>query len=146
MFCTFQVAEWRASSIWLDFYSLSLYKTVGKFLLRTQRIIPGKTRLIFSQKENKRLKFLGVLTMIFYYRKILFLVFLFVFECLLIFLCPFSVMLEDTLVNNPTNIKRHSEGTFSNDYSKYLETRRAQDFIQWLINSKRSGYVIIYFL
>ncbi|XP_062845801.1 glucagon a [Trichomycterus rosablanca] len=35
--------------------------------------------------------------------------------------------------------KRHSEGTFSNDYSKYLETRRAQDFVQWLMNSKRSG-------
>ncbi|KAK2849946.1 hypothetical protein Q7C36_008729 [Tachysurus vachellii] len=50
-----------------------------------------------------------------------------------------SVMLEDMLYNNPTNMKRHSEGTFSNDYSKYLETRRAQDFIQWLMNSKRSG-------
>ncbi|NP_001187117.1 pro-glucagon precursor [Ictalurus punctatus] len=50
-----------------------------------------------------------------------------------------SVMLEDTLLNNPTYMKRHSEGTFSNDYSKYLETRRAQDFIQWLMNSKRSG-------
>ncbi|TUB36335.1 Dipeptidyl peptidase 4 [Bagarius yarrelli] len=35
--------------------------------------------------------------------------------------------------------RRHSEGTFSNDYSKYLETRRAQDFVQWLMNSKRSG-------
>ncbi|XP_054642066.1 glucagon b [Dunckerocampus dactyliophorus] len=35
--------------------------------------------------------------------------------------------------------KRHSEGTFSNDYSKYLETRRAQDFVQWLKNSKRNG-------
>uniref|UniRef100_A0A3Q1J850 Glucagon / GIP / secretin / VIP family domain-containing protein n=1 Tax=Anabas testudineus TaxID=64144 RepID=A0A3Q1J850_ANATE len=39
----------------------------------------------------------------------------------------------------PPNIKRHSEGTFSNDYSKYLETRRAQDFVQWLKNSKRNG-------
>ncbi|KAL6462032.1 hypothetical protein MHYP_G00301770 [Metynnis hypsauchen] len=36
-------------------------------------------------------------------------------------------------------VKRHSEGTFSNDYSKYLETQRAQDFVQWLMNSKRSG-------
>ncbi|XP_053348636.1 glucagon a [Clarias gariepinus] len=35
--------------------------------------------------------------------------------------------------------RRHSEGTFSNDYSKYLETRRAQDFVQWLMNSKRSN-------
>ncbi|XP_056303825.1 glucagon a [Danio aesculapii] len=38
-----------------------------------------------------------------------------------------------------TTMKRHSEGTFSNDYSKYLETRRAQDFVQWLMNAKRNG-------
>ncbi|XP_061735919.1 glucagon b [Nerophis ophidion] len=38
--------------------------------------------------------------------------------------------------------KRHSEGTFSNDYSKYLESRRAQDFVQWLKNSKRNGSVM----
>ncbi|CAB1327890.1 unnamed protein product [Coregonus sp. 'balchen'] len=38
-----------------------------------------------------------------------------------------------------SNVKRHSEGTFSNDYSKYQEDRRAQDFVQWLMNSKRSG-------
>ncbi|XP_056157535.1 glucagon-1-like [Lampris incognitus] len=35
--------------------------------------------------------------------------------------------------------KRHSEGTFSNDYSKYLEDRTAQDFVRWLMNNKRSG-------
>ncbi|XP_016138152.1 dipeptidyl peptidase 4-like [Sinocyclocheilus grahami] len=39
-----------------------------------------------------------------------------------------------------TTAKRHSEGTFSNDYSKYLETRRAQDFVQWLMNSEKNGY------
>ena len=38
-----------------------------------------------------------------------------------------------------TNMKRHSDGTFSNDYSNYMEERRAQDFVQWLMNSKRSG-------
>ncbi|XP_041834474.1 glucagon-1-like [Melanotaenia boesemani] len=37
------------------------------------------------------------------------------------------------------SMKRHSEGTFSNDYSKYLEDRKAQDFVQWLMNNKRSG-------
>ncbi|KAG7269110.1 hypothetical protein CRUP_008411 [Coryphaenoides rupestris] len=42
------------------------------------------------------------------------------------------------------NSKRHSEGTFSNDYSKYLETRRAQDFVQWLKNTKRNGDVSSY--
>ncbi|KAM8855602.1 glucagon b [Spinachia spinachia] len=49
---------------------------------------------------------------------------------------------EDSIVAEPIqlpNMKRHSEGTFSNDYSKYLETRRAQDFVQWLKNSKRNG-------
>ncbi|KAK0154821.1 Glucagon-2 [Merluccius polli] len=40
------------------------------------------------------------------------------------------------------NSKRHSEGTFSNDYSKYLETRRVQDFVQWLKNTKRNGDLI----
>nr|XP_055072261.1 glucagon b [Misgurnus anguillicaudatus] len=53
-----------------------------------------------------------------------------------------SLMSDETLFNEPreiNNMKRHSEGTFSNDYSKYLETRRAQDFVQWLMNSKRSG-------
>ncbi|XP_068165711.1 glucagon-1-like [Antennarius striatus] len=38
-----------------------------------------------------------------------------------------------------SNMKRHSEGTFSNDYSKYLEERKAQNFVQWLMNNKRSG-------
>lgn len=40
-----------------------------------------------------------------------------------------------------SNAKRHSEGTFSNDYSKYLEDRKAQDFVRWLMNNKRSGWV-----
>uniref|UniRef100_A0A8C6TI72 Glucagon a n=1 Tax=Neogobius melanostomus TaxID=47308 RepID=A0A8C6TI72_9GOBI len=38
-----------------------------------------------------------------------------------------------------SDMKRHSEGTFSNDYSKYLEDRKAQDFVRWLMNNKRSG-------
>lgn len=54
-----------------------------------------------------------------------------------------SILLtENSMLNEPLelpNMKRHSEGTFSNDYSKYLETRRAQDFVQWLKNSKRNG-------
>lgn len=40
-----------------------------------------------------------------------------------------------------SNMKRHSEGTFSNDYSKYLEDRKAKDFVRWLVNNKRSGSV-----
>ncbi|XP_071320732.1 glucagon-1-like [Trachinotus anak] len=49
---------------------------------------------------------------------------------------------DDTLAEEPrelSNMKRHSEGTFSNDYSKYLEDRKAQDFVRWLMNNKRSG-------
>lgn len=54
------------------------------------------------------------------------------------------LLTENSLLTEPIelpNVKRHSEGTFSNDYSKYLETRRAQDFVQWLKNSKRNGWV-----
>ncbi|KAM3861684.1 glucagon b [Diretmus argenteus] len=54
-----------------------------------------------------------------------------------------SILLTDNSISNEpselTNMKRHSEGTFSNDYSNYLESRRAQDFVQWLKNSKRNG-------
>lgn len=65
-------------------------------------------------------------------------------------MCVSSVMLssfevdDDTLAEEPRellNMKRHSEGTFSNDYSKYLEDRKAQDFVRWLMNNKRSGSV-----
>ncbi|XP_046887161.1 glucagon-1-like [Hypomesus transpacificus] len=53
-----------------------------------------------------------------------------------------SLHTADTMadeVRELSNMKRHSEGTFSNDYSNYMEERRAQDFVQWLMNSKRSG-------
>ncbi|XP_033842738.1 glucagon b [Periophthalmus magnuspinnatus] len=49
------------------------------------------------------------------------------------------LLVENSEPMESSNMKRHSEGTFSNDYSKYLETRRAQDFVQWLKNSKRNG-------
>ncbi|XP_028292477.1 glucagon b [Gouania willdenowi] len=56
-----------------------------------------------------------------------------------------SMLTDNSMLNERIelpNLKRHSEGTFSNDYSKYLETRRAQDFVQWLKNSKRNGSVL----
>ncbi|KAK6483084.1 glucagon-2-like [Huso huso] len=37
------------------------------------------------------------------------------------------------------NVKRHSQGTFTNEYNKYLEAKHAQEFVQWLIGSKRRG-------
>uniref|UniRef100_A0A8C0VS71 Glucagon n=1 Tax=Cyanistes caeruleus TaxID=156563 RepID=A0A8C0VS71_CYACU len=42
----------------------------------------------------------------------------------------------------PNEVKRHSQGTFTSDYTKYLDTRRAQDFVQWLMSTKRNGNAI----
>ncbi|KAM4859337.1 pro-glucagon [Thomomys bottae] len=53
---------------------------------------------------------------------------------------PFSVS-QTASVDNPNEMnedKRHSQGTFTSDYSKYLDSRRAQDFVQWLMNTKRN--------
>ncbi|XP_062906206.1 pro-glucagon-like isoform X1 [Mobula hypostoma] len=41
--------------------------------------------------------------------------------------------------NSLQDVKRHSEGTFTSDYSKYMDNRRAKDFVQWLMNAKRNG-------
>ncbi|XP_036278020.1 pro-glucagon isoform X1 [Pipistrellus kuhlii] len=44
-------------------------------------------------------------------------------------------------LNDPDQMnedKRHSQGTFTSDYSKYLDSRRAQDFVEWLMNTKRN--------
>ncbi|KAL1785915.1 glucagon [Sigmodon hispidus] len=52
----------------------------------------------------------------------------------------FPASKTDTL-EDPDQInedKRHSQGTFTSDYSKYLDSRRAQDFVQWLMNTKRN--------
>ncbi|XP_041119012.1 pro-glucagon-like [Polyodon spathula] len=42
-----------------------------------------------------------------------------------------------------SHVKRHSQGMFTNDYSKYLEEKLAQEFVKWLKNgkSKRSGEI-----
>ncbi|XP_037102259.1 pro-glucagon-like isoform X2 [Syngnathus acus] len=55
--------------------------------------------------------------------------------------CSWQVPLQDISSSETDDalMRRHSEGTFSNDYSKYLEDRKAQDFVQWLMNNKRSG-------
>lgn len=61
-------------------------------------------------------------------------------------LCHCSLEADGTPEAEPrelSSMKRHSEGTFSNDYSKYLEDRKAQDFVRWLMNNKRSGSVCI---
>ncbi|XP_040827975.1 pro-glucagon [Ochotona curzoniae] len=49
---------------------------------------------------------------------------------------PQTNLLDDT--DLMTEDKRHSQGTFTSDYSKYLDSRRAQDFVQWLMNTKRN--------
>ncbi|XP_030065748.1 pro-glucagon [Microcaecilia unicolor] len=38
-------------------------------------------------------------------------------------------------------VKRHSQGTFTSDYSKYLDNKKAQEFVNWLMNNKRNGGV-----
>lgn len=66
----------------------------------------------------------------------------FIFRLMISFIS--RLLNENLMLTEPvelSSMKRHSEGTFSNDYSKYLETRRAQDFVQWLKNSKRNGWV-----
>uniref|UniRef100_A0A803VSJ9 Glucagon / GIP / secretin / VIP family domain-containing protein n=1 Tax=Ficedula albicollis TaxID=59894 RepID=A0A803VSJ9_FICAL len=37
----------------------------------------------------------------------------------------------------PSLIKRHSEGTFTSDFTRYLDRMKAKDFVHWLINTKR---------
>ncbi|XP_043938388.1 glucagon-1-like [Protopterus annectens] len=36
-----------------------------------------------------------------------------------------------------SNNKRHSEGTFSSDFTRHLDKMKAKDFVHWLINTKR---------
>uniref|UniRef100_A0A8C5FWV6 Glucagon n=1 Tax=Gadus morhua TaxID=8049 RepID=A0A8C5FWV6_GADMO len=58
------------------------------------------------------------------------------YSCL--FVAPYSPETEMTEVDESKE-KRHSDGTFSSDYSKYLEDRKAQDFVKWLMNNKRGS-------
>ncbi|XP_054039027.1 exendin-3-like [Rissa tridactyla] len=39
--------------------------------------------------------------------------------------------------NFASNTKRHSEGTFTSDFTRYLDKMKAKDFVHWLINTKR---------
>ncbi|XP_062453353.1 glucagon-1-like [Rhea pennata] len=34
-------------------------------------------------------------------------------------------------------LKRHSEGTFTSDFTHYLDKLKAKDFVHWLIDTKR---------
>uniref|UniRef100_UPI00358EA3A6 glucagon-2-like n=1 Tax=Myxine glutinosa TaxID=7769 RepID=UPI00358EA3A6 len=35
--------------------------------------------------------------------------------------------------------KRHSEGTFTSDFNKYLEAKQAKEFVLWLMNNNQGG-------
>ncbi|XP_036961250.1 glucagon-1-like [Acanthopagrus latus] len=37
------------------------------------------------------------------------------------------------------NLKRHSDGTFSSDFTHYLDKIKAKDFVEWLASTKREG-------
>uniref|UniRef100_A0A670KER3 Glucagon / GIP / secretin / VIP family domain-containing protein n=1 Tax=Podarcis muralis TaxID=64176 RepID=A0A670KER3_PODMU len=41
-----------------------------------------------------------------------------------------------------SNVKRHSEGTFTSDFTQYLDKMKAKDFVHWLINAKQYRYVV----
>lgn len=45
---------------------------------------------------------------------------------------------EDGLdvIRNP---KRHSDGTFTSDFTRYLDKIKAKDFVEWLTSTKREG-------
>ncbi|KAM7404667.1 hypothetical protein PAMP_011994 [Pampus punctatissimus] len=40
---------------------------------------------------------------------------------------------------NIRNLKRHSEGTFTSDFTHYLDKIKAKDFVEWLASTKREG-------
>ncbi|XP_037627678.1 pro-glucagon-like [Sebastes umbrosus] len=37
------------------------------------------------------------------------------------------------------NLKRHSDGTFTSDFTHYLDKIKAKDFVEWLASTKREG-------
>uniref|UniRef100_A0A3Q0QRT2 Glucagon / GIP / secretin / VIP family domain-containing protein n=1 Tax=Amphilophus citrinellus TaxID=61819 RepID=A0A3Q0QRT2_AMPCI len=37
------------------------------------------------------------------------------------------------------NLKRHSDGTFTNDFTHYLDRIKAKDFVEWLANPRQEG-------
>uniref|UniRef100_A0A8C4I9D8 Glucagon / GIP / secretin / VIP family domain-containing protein n=1 Tax=Dicentrarchus labrax TaxID=13489 RepID=A0A8C4I9D8_DICLA len=37
------------------------------------------------------------------------------------------------------NFKRHSDGTFTSDFTHYLDKIKAKDFVEWLASTKRGG-------
>uniref|UniRef100_A0A3Q1CIV9 Glucagon / GIP / secretin / VIP family domain-containing protein n=1 Tax=Amphiprion ocellaris TaxID=80972 RepID=A0A3Q1CIV9_AMPOC len=37
------------------------------------------------------------------------------------------------------NFKRHSDGTFTHDFTRYLDKMKAKDFVEWLASTKREG-------
>uniref|UniRef100_A0A3Q1EKW2 Glucagon / GIP / secretin / VIP family domain-containing protein n=1 Tax=Acanthochromis polyacanthus TaxID=80966 RepID=A0A3Q1EKW2_9TELE len=37
------------------------------------------------------------------------------------------------------SFKRHSDGTFTNDFTRYLDKMKAKDFVEWLASTKREG-------
>ncbi|CAK6951391.1 glucagon-like [Scomber scombrus] len=41
--------------------------------------------------------------------------------------------------HNIRNLKRHSDGTFTSDFTHYLDKIKAKDFVEWLASTKREG-------
>ncbi|MGH0173359.1 UNVERIFIED_CONTAM: hypothetical protein FKN15_016242 [Acipenser sinensis] len=39
--------------------------------------------------------------------------------------------------NAVPDVKRHAEGTFTSDFTRYLDKIKAKDFVHWLIHTER---------
>uniref|UniRef100_A0A3B4GZV8 Glucagon / GIP / secretin / VIP family domain-containing protein n=1 Tax=Pundamilia nyererei TaxID=303518 RepID=A0A3B4GZV8_9CICH len=37
------------------------------------------------------------------------------------------------------SLKRHSDGTFTSDFTHYLDKIKAKDFVEWLTDPKQEG-------
>uniref|UniRef100_A0A8C3AVJ2 Glucagon / GIP / secretin / VIP family domain-containing protein n=1 Tax=Cyclopterus lumpus TaxID=8103 RepID=A0A8C3AVJ2_CYCLU len=65
---------------------------------------------------------------------------LYLWYLLVLFLCPSTKeMVMEKGRNIVRNLKRHSEGTFTSDFTHYLDKIKAKDFVEWLASRKREG-------
>ncbi|XP_034551077.1 glucagon-like [Notolabrus celidotus] len=78
---------------------------------------------------------------------------LYLWSFLFLFLCPSSreMVVDKTRPvrwqlfqmekghNINRNLKRHSDGTFTSDFTHYLDKIKAKDFVEWLARTKQEG-------
>ncbi|XP_041858755.1 exendin-3-like [Melanotaenia boesemani] len=52
---------------------------------------------------------------------------------------PISSRWQSFQMRKGQNIKRHSDGTFTSDFTNYLDKKKAKDFVEWLTSTKPEG-------